>query len=72
MRVCVYSTCHGPLCVRVCSAGLPEADGGALRSPVGGAVDPGGSGAEGEPGPAGRSPSQRPHPGPRPAQQQAA
>lgn len=52
------------LCVCVCSAGLPDADGGALSSPAGGAVDPGGSGAEGEPGPAGRSPGQRARPGP--------
>lgn len=46
------------------SAGLPEADGGALRSPAGGAVDPGGPGAKREPGPAGRPPRQRPRPGP--------
>lgn len=48
------------VCVCVCCAGPAEADGGAFRSLAGGAVDPGGSGAAGEPGPAGRSSSQRP------------
>lgn len=52
----------------VCSAGLPEAAGGACSSPTGGTVDPGGSGTEGEPGPAGCS-AQRPRPKPWPGQQ---
>lgn len=44
----------------VCSAGPPEAAGRALGAPAGGAADPGDSGAEGEPGPARRTPGQRP------------
>lgn len=57
--------------VCVC-AGPPEADGGALSSPTGGASHPGDPGAKGEPGTAGRAPSQGPRPGPGPSQQPAA
>lgn len=63
----VFSSCSQCPTGTSVSAGPPEEAGGALRPPTAGAVDPGAPGAEGEPGPAGWTTSQRPRPGPGPA-----
>lgn len=72
--VYIYMVMIFSACVRacVCTAGLTEGDGGSFRPSAGRTTDSGDWGSEGEPGPAGQSPSQSPHPGPWPPQQQAA